>query len=305
VTSTPEFWHVIVSPKHVGGPKARRRDDAVAVDKDRDWIEERILEPRRESRPIAVAGQTFAWDDIERVRITVSDEPSTAIIQQLQAEDRASSVTVLGGPGYKWRAAARARDVTDDLIVGPPGTSTESGAAPERVDPRRVMVVYGRDAEARRAMFDFLRALGLTPMEWRSLIAETEKASPYIGEVLERAFEAAAAVVVLFTPDDEARLNERLVKADDPDFERELTPQARPNVLFEAGMAFGLHPDRTVLVELGRLRPFSDVFGRHVVRLNGDEGPLRDIAGRLRTAGCAVDDAGDDWADASRFPQRC
>jgi hypothetical protein len=39
------------------------------------------------------------------------------LISQIREEDRASSVAVLGGPGYRWRAAARARDVTDDLIV--------------------------------------------------------------------------------------------------------------------------------------------------------------------------------------------
>jgi predicted nucleotide-binding protein len=153
-------------------------------------------------------------------------------------------------------------------------------------------------------MFDFLRALGLSPMEWRGMLAQTGKATPYIGEVLDRAFEEAAAVVVLLTPDDEARLREELVQAGDRGDERELTPQARPNVLFEAGMAFGLHPERTVLVQLGNVRPFSDVAGRHVVRLDGQEQRLRDIASRLKTAGCAVDDSGDDWADPRRFPSR-
>lgn len=296
-----EYWNVIVSPK---GSKRARRDDAVTVDKDRGWIERRVLQPRREGRAIAVAGQTFEWDEIERIRITVADAPSEQVAEQIKAEDRASRVAVLGGPGYQWRAAARARDVTDDLIEGPPGTSAETGAAPARVDPRRVMVVYGRDGEARRALFDYLRALGLEPAEWRKLVAETNKASPYIGEVLDRAFERAAAVVVLFTPDDEARLRDDFVTDKDPDYERELTPQARPNVLFEAGMAFGIHPDRTVLIEMGRLRPFSDVFGRHVVRLDGSAAPLRDIASRLKAAGCTVDDGGDDWADPARFPKR-
>jgi predicted nucleotide-binding protein len=153
-------------------------------------------------------------------------------------------------------------------------------------------------------MFDFLRALGLQPGEWRRLVAETGKGAPYIGEVLERAFEQAAAVLVLLTPDDEAKLRDDFVRDTDPDYERNPAGQARPNVLFEAGLAFGRHPDRTILVELGELRPFSDVFGRHVVRLDGTERPLRDIASRLETAGCAVDDSGDDWADPARFPIR-
>jgi Predicted nucleotide-binding protein containing TIR-like domain len=292
-----EFWNVMISPMGAA-------NDAVVVDKDREWVERRVLHPRRQGEPIAIDGQTLTWDEIDRVRITVSVIPSAQAIAQLKASDRASSVAVLGGPDYKWRAAYYAQNVTDDLIEGPPGTSAETGRAPARVDPRRVMVVYGRDGEARRAMFDYLRALNLQPGEWGQLIAETEKASPYIGEVLERAFERAAAVVVLFTPDDEAKLRDDLIKPNDPEYERKLTPQARPNVLFEAGMAFGVHPDRTVLVEVGTLRPFSDVFGRHVVRLDGTDGPLRDIARRLKTAGCEVNDGGEDWADPARFPDR-
>lgn len=292
------YWHVIVSSGD------QRRDDTVVVDKTRDWVEDRVLAPRRRGDPIALSGRTLTWDNVERIRITVSDKPSDSLIGEIEAEDRASSVAMLGGPSYKWRAAARGEDVTDELIEAPPGASAETGPAPDRVDPRRIMVVHGRDEDARRATFDFLRALGLQPAEWRKLIAETEKGSPYIGEVLERAFERAAAVLVLLTPDDEAKLRDDLVRDEDPDYEREPAGQARPNVLFEAGMAFGLHPDRTILVELGALRPFSDVFGRHVVRLDGTDGPLRDIAGRLETAGCEIDDRGDDWADPGRFPTR-
>ena len=170
-------------------------------------------------------------------------------------------------------------------------------------DSRKVMVVHGRDEEARRTMFDFLRALGLVPLEWSSLVAETGSAAPYIGQVLTKAFETAKAVVVLFTPDDEGWLKEAFRQPDDPPEETQPTPQARPNVLFEAGMALGVHPDRTVLVELGKLRSFSDIYGRHVIRLNGTDGPLREIARRLHTAGCAVDESKVDW-NAVRFPDR-
>jgi hypothetical protein len=61
-------------------------------------------------------------------------------------------------------------------------------------------------------------------------------------------------------------------------------------------MALAVHPERTVLVELGQLRPFSDVYGRHVVRMDGTEKALWDIAQRLQDAGCDVDTSGGDWA---------
>jgi predicted nucleotide-binding protein len=299
VAEEKRFWHVLVSPT-----KAKRNNGskgAAVVDRDRQWIEQRVLDRRRRGEPIAIGGRTFEWSEIERLQITVSDEPSATIIERLKAEDASSPVAVVRSSSYQWRAAARATDITDDLIDGPPGTIAEVGPAPQRVSSKKVMVVHGREPKSRRAMFDFLRALGLQPLEWGKLIEGTGKASPYVGEILEKAFEQAAAVVVLFTPDDEACLREALRGAGDPEFERELTPQARPNVLFEAGMAFGIHPERTILVEACALRPFSDIYGRHVIRLDGTEAPLRDIAQRLKTAGCEIDDSGTDWAAPDRF----
>jgi predicted nucleotide-binding protein len=301
VTREPRYWHVIVVPTNK--KRAEGWSEAIALDKDRAWVEDRILAPRRRGESFALRGRTFDWADVEQLKITVSETPATAEIPRIEAEWRNSNVVVVGADP-EWSAADEATDVTDELIEGPPGTATEAGPAPPRVNPKAVLVVYGRDSEARRAMFDFLRALKLDPQEWGKLIEQTGKASPYVGEVLERAFEEAAAVVVLLTPDDEARLRHEFQDDGDPAYELELTPQSRPNVLFEAGMAFGIHPDRTVMVELGTLRPFSDVGGRHVVRLDGTSNPLRDIARRLKAAGCEVDESGDDWTSPGRFPKR-
>jgi predicted nucleotide-binding protein len=131
----------------------------------------------------------------------------------------------------------------------------------------------------------------------------TGKAAPYVGEILYTAFSKARAVVVVMTPEDEARLMDRFVRPDDPSHERELTPQARPNVLFEAGMAMGRNPERTVLVEFGKLRPFSDIGGRHVIRINNSTERRQELAERLRMAGCLVNLAGTDWHTAGDFPE--
>ncbi|HRE01624.1 MAG TPA: nucleotide-binding protein, partial [Ilumatobacteraceae bacterium] len=76
--------------------------------------------------------------------------------------------------------------------------------APSPADPRKVFVVHGRNALARRGLFEFLRALDLDPIEWSEALHMTGQASPYIGNVLDAAFGAAQAVVVLQTPDDVA-----------------------------------------------------------------------------------------------------
>jgi len=165
-------------------------------------------------------------------------------------------------------------------------------------DSRKVFVIHGRDERLRKGMFDFLRSLDLAPLEWSEAVALTQKAAPYVGEILDAAFSHAQAVVVILSPDDEARLRTQLHGADEPSHERNLTPQARPNVLFEAGMAMARHPERTVLAELGKLRPFSDVGGRHTIRMDNSTQKRQDLAQRLQQAGCPVNLKGIDWQSA-------
>jgi predicted nucleotide-binding protein len=162
-------------------------------------------------------------------------------------------------------------------------------------------VVHGRDTENRNGMFRFLRSIGLEPIEWSKAVKGTKKAAPYIGEVLEKAFEDAVAVVVLLTPDDQARLRAEFRKDSDPAYESTLTGQARANVLFEAGMAFGSHPESTILVEVGDLRPFSDIGGRHVIQFTGLSESRQELANRLESAGCEVDTDGTDWLSEGEF----
>lgn len=166
---------------------------------------------------------------------------------------------------------------------------------------RTIFVIHGRDERLRSGMFDFLRSLDLKPLEWIEAIRLTSKATPYIGEVLDAAFSNAQAVVALFTPDDEARLREGLRGEAEPPHETQLTPQARPNVLFEAGMAMAHHPERTVLVQVGELRPFSDVAGRHMIRMDNSIEKRQDLAQRLETAGCPVNLKGKDWHTKGDF----
>ncbi len=164
--------------------------------------------------------------------------------------------------------------------------------------------MHGRDTQVRDALFSFLRSIGLHPIEWAEAVAATGLPAPYVGQILDTAFSMAQAVVVLMTPDDEARLREPFRAKGDPPHETNLTPQARANVLFEAGMAMGLSPERTVLVELGTLRPYSDIGGRHVIRLNDTTERRQDLAYRLKSAGCPIDLAGTQWHRTGDFTVR-
>ncbi len=164
-----------------------------------------------------------------------------------------------------------------------------------------VFVVHGRDDYARKALSAFLGSLHIYIIEWEKALALTKKGSPYIGEVIDAGFSHAQAIVVLLTPDDEAKLRRPLLKSTDAAFERKLTGQPRQNVTFEAGMAFGKYKDTTILVEVGNVRPMSDLKGVHTVRLTNSPAQRRLLIGKLRTVGVELDDIGNDWLSAGDF----
>jgi predicted nucleotide-binding protein len=177
----------------------------------------------------------------------------------------------------------------------------KAGKKTGRKPPNQVFVVHGRDRVAKDAMSAFLRAVGVKPIEWNSALGMSKEAAPYIGEILDAAFANARAVVVLLTPDDLVELRADLVSPSDKPHERTLTGQARPNVLFEAGMAFATHPSQTILVQVGNVKEFSDVAGRHVVHMSGEFSKRQELAIKLANAGCDVDTSGSDWVSAGDF----
>ena len=289
-------------------PRSHRSHDETKLDLTSEQLENRFLAPYREGRSIVIGGLTIPPDDIERIRITFTDEDSDHLLPIVRSEQRQerqrSRAIVLGGPSDEWYVAEKGRDVTDELITGPPGsgeTPRSSMPGPIVQGPRVVFVVHGRNLRARDSIFAFLRSIGLHPLEWSEAVLATGTATPYIGQILETAFSLAGAVLVLMTPDDEARLREGFREGGDPPHETELTPQARANVIFEAGMAVGKFPDQTVLVELGRLRPFSDFGGRYVVRLDNTTQRRQELAQRLQAAGCPVSLTGTDWHNVGDF----
>ena len=301
------YYHVRIS--RVSDPT----EEHVALDLDEATLIARVVEPYRRGRPIVIRGATIPLDDLRFVKITKSEEASSHLLRLVEGDVQAARsrgvVDLRRRPSYLWRAAGKGKDVTDEYITAPPGSEADVSDVTDEsrnvkgviVDTRKVFVVHGRDGVNRDAMFTFLRAIDLDPIEWSEARRGTGRPQPYIGEALDYAFSSSQAVVVMLTPDDEARLRERFHQDHDPPHETELTGQARANVLFEAGMAMGRAPDRTVLVELGRLRPFSDVAGLHIVRFDGSSQMRQDLAQRLEDAGCQVNTDRRDWHTAGEF----
>ena len=251
-----------------------------------DELEKRFLAPYRKGRSIVINGKTITEDNLNRIRI-------------FKTGDKIGDNLEFG----RW---LKLPEVTRELIAVPFGSESEAAPHPtQELRPaptaQEIFVVHGRNGKAREALFSFLRSIGLRPLEWSEAVQSTGKPMPYIGEILDVAFSRAHAVVVFLTPDDEAQLREPLRGRTEPPHEVNLTGQARPNVLFEAGMAMGRHENRTILVELGTLRPFSDIAGRHVIRIDNTSQRRQDLAQRLQAAGCPVNLNGTDWHEAGDF----
>ena len=286
--------------------KADPARDEWAVDLSRDELNKRFVEPYETGKPIGIDGSWISPEDIDRIRIRRSEDDSAALGRRHSAEQGHGIISIQPRPLRGIQAYGN--DITADIITMPPGTANGPApvleaaiAAPPPTDRKKVFVVHGRDSANRAAMFAFLRTLALEPIEWSEAVQATGRPAPYIGEILDAAFSQAQAVVVLLTPDDEARLRPEFAQDDDPPHERDLSGQARPNVLFEAGMAMGRNSERTVLVEIGRLRPFSDIAGMHVVRFDGSTQRRQELAQRLEAAGCEVSRKGTDWHTAGDF----
>jgi predicted nucleotide-binding protein len=245
-----------------------------------------IVRPWLEGRALVLEGRQFT--QLASVQIRVIDGPP------VPRRDTRSQ---------KWSAASgRGTDVTNLYIRDPAGSQAvpvppEAGGGPAG-DPRKVMVIYGRDDAVTSSMFNILRALGLEPLEWSKLVALTGVGTPYIGQVLDAAFSKARVAVVVLTPDEEVRLRKGLRDAEEP---TAFALQPRPNVFFEAGLALGRFPDHTVIVEVGRTRGASDLGGRHTIRVDQEGVWRNELAQRLETAGCEVDRAGTEWLRVGAF----
>jgi predicted nucleotide-binding protein len=165
----------------------------------------------------------------------------------------------------------------------------------KRTKGNSVFIVHGRDTALRKSMFDFLRSLGLNPMEWEQAVHQARGNNPDIGNIIETAMARVQAVVVMFSPDELANLKEQFWGGDDKHGDGKPAGQARPNVIFEAGLALGAHPEKTVIVQVGKVRPFSDIAGKHLVKLSDAISTRNDLANRLAKIGCEVNRVGSDW----------
>lgn len=163
-------------------------------------------------------------------------------------------------------------------------------------DNRKVFIVHGRDLEFKQKIVNFLRALSLQPLEWDYIAGETGKATPTTHEIIVKGFEIAQVIIVLLTGDDEGKLKDIFHQDTDNDLEKTISSQPRLNVVYEAGLAFGMNPTRTLVVgKPEKLRKISDVDGFNYILYDGSPEKRNAMVTRLKAAGCLVETTSSDW----------
>jgi predicted nucleotide-binding protein len=197
-----------------------------------------------------------------------------------------------------------------------PAVTAAAAASPARSAPKKktgkvpktkentVFVIHGRDLKLRDSMYEFLGALGLKPQEWGHAIRVASRGqggNPYVNDVVTKIMEQAQAVVVILSPDDESKLKDQFIGKHERQTEGKLRGQARQNVIFETGIALGVHHKKTVIVRIGDVKSFTDIGGMHIPRLSNDEHSRHDLANRLADLGCDIDRSGDHWLRAGDF----
>ncbi|MCE9555710.1 MAG: nucleotide-binding protein [Planctomycetes bacterium] len=137
---------------------------------------------------------------------------------------------------------------------------------------KRVFVIYGRNVKAYQEVSRYLAAIGVSEITFNEVA--NLQASPYVTEIVIEGIWRADAVIVLFTPDELAILYQSTkITGGQGHVPTETRWQPRPNVVFEAGIAFALKKDRTILVALGdTVTGFSDIGGIHLVHLDAAAG---------------------------------
>lgn len=177
---------------------------------------------------------------------------------------------------------------------------TAEGEDMAREDTRRsVFVIHGRNGQAATEMHKFIAALGLHSIDFYELRSRMG-GTPTVAEIVTRGMDEAHVVIALFTSDEYAQLRPEFKRAGESESDAARW-QARPNVIFEAGMAFGRAPSRVLFVLLGSVQLFTDVAGIHVLRPTNDtRGDRSTLRKTLRNMGCPVSD-NERWQDAGDF----
>lgn len=166
---------------------------------------------------------------------------------------------------------------------------------------KRIFVVHGRNRSMRTAMFNFLKAIGLEPLDWLSLRKLTGRATPFTLDVVRKGMKSAWATIVIWNPEERDHLLPSFWGANTKKMDQQYANQPRPNVILEAGMALSLMPRKVIFVHCGDARIISDLEGLNVLRSTDDVVDRHTLVHTLHSIKCDVQFKGEAWRSAGNF----
>lgn len=291
------YYHVIAKLKGI-------EQRLITLDLNEKELEEKILTPYYNGTLLAMQGRSIDVKEIQKIFIT-----RTSVASNKEPSSNRLEPSIWPRKKFfnelpeRMQFAYNGELVTREFITAPLGSNKlvrKEAQKEMKKNARKVFVVHGRDERLRRSIFEFLTAIRLDPIEWPEAISSTGEGSPYVGKAL-KILNIAQAIVVLLTPDDLVQLREELWKDNEPQFEKQLSGQPRPNVLIELGMALAINEAATIIVQVGQIKDISDIKGRHILHLDNSAVMKNQLANRLKDAGCEVKTVGNDWLTVGDF----
>ena len=116
------FYHVCIIQK------SNHWHDEVRLDLTSDKLRDLVLEPYGRGMPITSGGKSIPTDDIERIKITRTEQDSAHFRPAAELKQRRSMV--IPPIPVNWYISEMGEDVTDEFITGPPGSRRDE---PSRV----------------------------------------------------------------------------------------------------------------------------------------------------------------------------
>lgn len=167
----------------------------------------------------------------------------------------------------------------------------------------RVDIVTGAEPLVREALDHFLVSLGLEPRPWPGPKRILDSARPLDAKLLDDVLYGARAILVVFTDEDLGKPNpEKPGPPKTSKFSTSWQLQPSPDTLFEAGLVLGAAPERTILVQIGKLRRFKAwVWAREVLTLDNTLPARQKLMDRLVDLGCSIETRDGRWQDAGDF----
>ena len=267
------YYHVIIKPK------SDKYYGEYKTDLTKEQLVSRFIEPYEQGMPIVINGKTIQPNDLERIKISESERTIESFIPQIKAERANSSVVMIGGPSYTYKAILRANDVTDSFIEGAIGYKKGLISTPvtENTEPNnKVFIVHGHDESAQNKVARFVEKLGFEAI----ILHEKASSGRTIIEKIEHYSDVGFAIV-LYTPDDVG--NEKS-KSDS------LNVRARQNVVFEHGFLIGKLGRKNVaaLVD-GKLELPNDISGVVYISLDEASAWQLHLAKEMKQSGYDID----------------